>query len=256
MEGESLVEPTSTNSDKSWKCYLMIFLNVIQLGMLVWSIIVLKYFLLFIDNWSLIICSVYLFLRIIYETYILSCRSEKLEKINNFCLNSLSKIAFPYCFAITLDYWGLLLFGVVFKVQVVSIDGTIAEKLCLIYIHLGITIIMLVELFLFPRGEMALSFKIVAVNIGIFVLYIITTVIAKYRFNCNVYPFLVRNKTLEMMSTFGIIIASVFFCTFIYDLISNRINRNFIYQNKIEINANEVNNIDNNMNIGFNGENQ
>jgi len=193
--------------------------------------------ILHVTNVSFTICTFYLFILFICDSTIFFFSSRKLDKINHFFRNSFSKIAFPFCFMITFGFWIIVLVGVIFKVDT-FLDSSRGIKpmryVTGIYLHLGITIIMLIELFLNSRDEIKLTLEAGIVNSAIFATYITTICIAKYVFNRDAYHFMINMDVWPLIAIgFGIYLVLIG-SLFLFMLISNKINKKYIENKKKE----------------------
>ena len=212
---------------------IMLILDLFQLGTIIWFSCALSFFSIYIHltNWSFLLSSIYLFLAIICDTTKIIFSSTKLEKLNYFIRQSFSKVSYPYCFTITIGFWGILLIGLIFDTETFTKSGAKISTFRIIsnlHLHLGITIIMLIELFLNEREEIKLSLGTSIMNVGILLAYITMVCIAKYGFNKNAYVFM-KNLSIWLMICIGFAICGLLIGNFfIYKVISNRINRQYI----------------------------
>ena len=212
---------------------IMLILNLFQLGTIIWFSYVLSFFSIYIHltNWSFLLSSIYLFLAIICDTTKILFSSKKLEKLNYFIRQSFSKISYPYCFTITIGFWSIKLIGLIFDTVTFTKTGAKISSFRIIsnlHLHLGITIIMLIELILNEREEIKLNVGTGIMNAGILLAYFTMVCIAKYRFNKNAYVFM-ENMSIWVMICIGLAIFGVLIGSFfIYKVISNIINRQYI----------------------------
>jgi len=187
--------------------------------------------ILHVTNVSFTMSTFYLLIIFICDSAIFFFSSRKLDKINYFFRNSFSKVAFPFCFMITFGFWIIILVGIIFKVDTfVDSKTEIAPKRIIvnIYLHLGITIIMLVELFLNSRDKIKLTLQTGLANSTIFAAYTITISIAKYAFKINAY-FFMNNLNAWILTAIGVgIYLLLIGCFFLFMIISNRINKKYI----------------------------
>lgn len=226
---------------------IMLVLTLIQIGTFIWFSCVLSFLSIYIHitNWSFLLSTIYLILAIICDTSKIVFSSEKLEKLNYYTRNSFSKIAYPFNFMITMGFWGILLIGLIFSVETFTKEGAKISTfriICNLHLHLGITIIMFAELFLVERIEMKLSLGTGITNLIIFLAYIIMVCIAKYIYNENAYVFM-KNLNIWAMVGIGIAIFVVLVGSFfIYKVISNCINSQYIknIKNRKELPEEEV----------------
>ena len=224
-------------NSKKLNYYVMTSLIIFQLGTIVWFCIELSFFSIYIHitNWSFCISSIYLFLTLICDTNSYFFSSNKLDNFSYFLRNSFSKIAYPYCFMITIGFWMILFIGLIFRTETFTKSGAKISTfriICNFHLHFGITIIMFIELLLNKRGEMKLTLDSGIANTIIFICYTIMVCIAKYNFNKNAYFFMSKMSFLTI-----ILVGSAIFCLligsiFIYNEVSNGINRKYINEIK------------------------
>jgi hypothetical protein len=128
--------------------YLMLVLIFFQLLFLIYTFktIPFSFIIHHMTNWSFLMSSIYLFLILIFDTNLYIFSSGTFESINFFIRNSYSKIAFPYCFMITIAYWLFLIFGLFFNINMYSKSRpkrVLFRVFINTYLHLGITLIMI-----------------------------------------------------------------------------------------------------------------
>lgn len=227
----------NTNKKMKTKYFIMLFLVLFQLGMFIWLAIEMSFYTQYIHitNWSHLISTIYLFLSILCDTSFICFQSKKFEKLQYFVHNSFSKVAFPYCFMISIGFWMIFLFGLIFGVATFAKKGieiSIFRIIINIHLHLGITIIMLIELFFYPREEMTITIQSGIVNIVIFIVYATTACIAKYVFDKNAYFFMGEINIFGLICVGVAIFVLLIGCVFLYNLISNKINRKYIDEKK------------------------
>ena len=193
--------------------------------------------ILHITNVSFIISTFYLLIILICDSTIFFFSSRKLDKINYFFRNSFSKVAFPFCFMITLGFWIIVLVGIIFKVDTFldsKIEISVMRYISSIYLHLGITIIMLVELFLNSRDEIKPTLETGIANTIIFAAYITTICIYKYVFKENAYHFMKKMDVWPLIAIgFGIYLLLIG-SFFLFMIISNKINKKYIENKRKE----------------------
>ena len=216
--------------------YIMLSLSLIQLGTIIWFCCILTFFSIYIHitNWSFAISSIYLFLTLFCDTSLYFFNSKKFENLNYFLRNSFAKVAYPYCFLITIGFWSIILIGLILGENTFTKKGATITAFRIIlnlHLHLGITIIMFIELFLNKREEMKLSLNSWIANIGIFIVYCIMVSIAKYAFERNAYAFMENMGVLAVIGLAIVIFALLVGCVFLFNFISNRINRKYFNNN-------------------------
>lgn len=213
--------------------YIQLALFIIHLGLIIYLCITLhpSQFLPHLTNWSFVLSSFYLFSILLCDTLLYFFGLKNLETFNHFIRNTFSGIAFPYCFLISIGFWIILLIGFIFPVETFLEKGraiTVDMIIINTYLHLGITIIMIVDLFFNQREKIKFSWLSGIVNTIIFIIYIISVYIEKYIFDFYPYYFL-RNLNigwmiLVMFVIYGLLIVSIL----IYSVLSNKINKKFM----------------------------
>ena len=222
-----------TRSLKKFNYYIILSICIFQIAFCIYRFIeyldsktALRY--IRITNWSFYISSIYLISVLICDTSLYFFSSKKLEKYNHFFRNSFSNIAFTYCFMITIGFWGLIIIGIIIKTETLIKSGTkfnIQKFLMNLHLHFGITILMVIELFLNEREKVKLNWFSGIVNTFIFIIYSIVVGIEKYIFNLSAYVF-IEKLNLVWLLIIGIAIYGLLIgCFFIYMALSNMINR-------------------------------
>ena len=216
---------------KKLNYYLQSILFIIHLGFIIYLCITLhpSQFLPHLTNWSFVLSSFYLLSIFICDTLLYFFGLKNLEKFNYFIRNIFSNMVFPYCFLISIGFWIILLIGFISPAETFLKKG---EEIPLdiiiinIYVHLGITGIMLVDLFLSKRNKIKLNWYSGIANTILYILYIISICIEKYVFDFYPYLFL-RNLNIGWMIIIGVSIYGLLILSFfIYFAVSNKINRN------------------------------
>ena len=213
--------------------YLMLVLIFFQLLFFIYTFTKIPFSLIIhhMTNWSFLISSIYLFLILIFDTNLYVFSSEKFEFINFFIRNSYSKTAFPYCFMITITYWLFLIFGLFFNINMYSKSRpkrVLFRVFINTYLHLGITLIMILDLFLTKREKVKFTFSSFIVNTILFIVYSICTYYRKFIKKINVYIFMERMDLLCSIFVAVIVYLLLIISFFIYMKISNIINYEYI----------------------------
>ncbi len=219
---------------KTLNYYLLLGCFILHLGFVIYLIIALapSQFLPHLTNWSFFLSSIYLCSILVCDTSLYFFSSDKLENFNHFFRNIFSKIVFPFCFLISIGFWIILSIGFISSYntfldsdQEITIDMIIINT----YVHLVITIIMVVELILNEREAIKiLDWFSIITNTAIYIVYIISVCIEKYVFEFYPYLFLKDLNVLGMIIVGIVIYALLIGCIFIYILITNKLNRNTI----------------------------
>ena len=142
--------------------------------------------------------------------------------------NTFSNVAFPYNFMITIGFWSILLFGIIFNSETFVKEGTkftFHSIFVNLHLHLGITIFMIIELFLYERNEVKLNWCSCISNTVIYIIYCTFYCILKYCYDIDPYLFTGKFDWWEMLILGIVIYAILVGCIFIYNAITNRINR-------------------------------
>ena len=213
--------------------YLMLGLIFVQLLFFIYTFkkIPFSFIIHHLTNWSFIMSSIYLFLILIFDTNLYIFSSEKFESINFIIRNSYSKIAFPYCFMITITYWLFLIFGLFFNINMYSKTRPKRVLLRILfntYLHLGVTLIMILDLFLTKREKVKFTFSSFIINTIIFIIFSILTYYRKFIKKINVYIFMERMDLLCSFFVAVIVYLCLIISFFIYMKISNKINYEYI----------------------------
>ena len=143
--------------------------------------------------WSFILSSFYLIFIFISDANLFLFNSTKLEKFNSFIRNSYSIIAYSYCYSITIEFWLILFCGLTFGKNPFAGKKVVTRTIFLeaLYLHLGITIVMAIDLILNERKiEKNRNNKILLVINLIYFCYSIVVLCANYVFFMPAYPFM------------------------------------------------------------------
>ena len=209
---------------------IMSILIAFQICTAIWFSYILPFFSIYIHitNWSFIISTIYLILSFISDTNHYFFSVKKIEKLRYFVRNSFSKVAYPFCFMITIGFWGILLIGIIFDAETFTKNGAHISAFKIIsnfHLHFGITIIMILDLIFNERREMKITFESLIINISIFAIYAAMVLIAKYIFNKNAYVFIGNIGFLPIIGVgvgiFGLLIG----CILLFNTISNKLNK-------------------------------
>ena len=143
--------------------------------------------------------SIYLICIFISDINLYLFNSTKLEKFNDFIRNTYSIISYSYCYSITIEFWLILFIGLSFGKNPFSEKKTIPiiKILESLYLHLGITIIMIIDLVLTKR-KINNNKNILVINNIIYFLYSVIVLLANYVFLMPAYPFM-KNAGIVLM---------------------------------------------------------
>ena len=144
--------------------------------------------------WSFILSSFYLIFIFLSDASLFLFNSTKLEKFNSFIRNSYSVIAYSYCYSITIEFWLILFFGLTFGKNPFAGKRVVTRTIFLeaLYLHLGITIVMAIDLIFTGRKieNKNRNNKILLVINVIYLCYSIVVLCANYVFFMPAYPFM------------------------------------------------------------------
>ena len=227
--------------------YILLGVNLFQIGFIICMCIIFKFVQVYahITNWSFVLSSFYLFSILICDTSLYFFSSKKLEKYNHFIRNKFSSVAFPFNFMITIGFWGILLFGIIFKAPTFVEEGTeisLSRILINFHLHLGITILMLFDLFVNEKDKIKLNWFICITNTIIFIVYNTMITIAKYIFDFNAYYFM-GNLNVFYLILVGIVMYGLLFGSIlIYIFLVNKINKRNMIKKESGEDENLINN--------------
>ena len=169
--------------------------------------------------WSFILSSFYLIFIFISDANLFLFNSTKLEKFNSFIRNSYSIIAYSYCYSITIEFWLILFCGLTFGKNPFAGKKVVTRTIFLeaLYLHLGITIVMAIDLILNERKiEKNRNNKILLVINLIYFCYSIVVLCANYVFFMPAYPFMENAGAGLMILIFGISFILINSCFYIH----------------------------------------
>ena len=218
---------------KKLNYFLILSFSILQfiftISMIILCIIY-KYYLVFfqMSNWSYLLSIIYLFSISICDTNLYCFSSTKLENYYLFIKNRFSDIVFPYSFMVFIISWSVYLLGLIFGIQTfLKSDQTIGIEHIIINfnIHLCITVMLVVELFLNGRKKVKLNWFSGTTNIAIFIAYAIFVWISKFAFDCNAYVFMEELTAGGMFFVGFVVLVLLVACYFVYFALANKINR-------------------------------
>ena len=178
--------------------------------------------------WSYLLSVTYLFSISVCDTCLLWFSSKKLEKYYYFIKNNFSDIAFPYTFMVFFSSWGVYFIGLIFGVETFLRPGQKIELKHIIInanVHLAITVMLVVELFLNERKEVKLNWYSPIANISIYIAYVILVSISKFGFGYNPYPFMEELNAGGMVLVGFVILLLLVECFFGYLFLTNKIRK-------------------------------
>ena len=150
--------------------------------------------------WSFILSSLYLIFVFISDANLYLFNSTKLEKFNSIIRNSYSIIAYSYCYSITFEFWTILFCGLVFGKNPFSEKKNVSLIAFVeaLYLHLGITFIMVTDLIMTKREIEKKNNKIFLIINFIYLCYSVVVLLANYVFLMPAYPFM-KNAGVGLM---------------------------------------------------------
>jgi hypothetical protein len=170
--------------------------------------------------WSFILSSFYLIFIFISDANLFLFNSTKLEKFNSFIRNSYSIIAYSYCYSITIEFWLILFCGITFGKNPFAGKKVVTRTIVLesLYLHLGITIVMVIDLIFTERKIENKNWnnKILLVINLIYFCYSIVVLCANYVFFMPAYPFMENAGAGLMILIFGISFILINSCFYLH----------------------------------------
>ncbi len=218
---------------KAINYYFLLCSSIFHLGFIIFLIFFItpSQFFPHLTNRSFLLTTLYLFSILLCDTCLYFFDIQKLEKYNQFIRNIISNIVFPYCFMISIGFWVILLIGFIFPTETFLKEGTkITVDMYFInfYVHLGITIIMIIELFLNEREKAKINWYYSVSNTVIYIVYVISICIEKYKYKFYAYVFLENLNALGMVLVGFSIYVLLIISYLIYYFLSNKINKRYI----------------------------
>ena len=184
---------------------LLSLLTIINTLMLLRVLIYFSYHRLFTHEtlWSFFLSSFYLISIFISDTNLYLFKSSSLEKYNSFIRNYFSVVAYSYCYTITIEFWLILFFGLTFGTNPFSEQKTISRVALYdtLYLHLGITLIMILDLICSKRKLVKNKTLIFIINF-IFFWYCVVVLCTNYVLFRPAYPFMKDAGVILMVVIF------------------------------------------------------
>ena len=178
--------------------------------------------------WSFLLSTIYITSIFISDANLFLFKSTSLEKFNSFIRNYYSVIVYPYNYNITLEYWLILVVGLILgnnpfyeKSKVTTI--IILESL---YLHLAICIILIIDL-LCTKRKMSNNKTLSLIINFIFFWYCVAVLSSNYIFFMPAYPFMKDAGILLMVIIFIISLALINFCHYLHIFLVRKINRDY-----------------------------
>ena len=176
--------------------------------------------------WSYYLSSIYLIGIFIIDTNLFKYKSSSLEKYNSFFRNYFSVVAYSYCYAITIEFWLILFFGLAFGTNPFAEEKVISKTVIFdtLYLHFGITIIMLIDLFCTERKLVKNKSLIFIINV-IFFWYCVVVLFTNYVLFKPAYPFMKDAGVILMVIVFIISLVLVNFSYYLHLFLVKLINK-------------------------------
>lgn len=215
---------------------IMSVLILIHIGFLFHSFFIFDFYNYFIHltMWSFIMSSIYLIAILIIDAYLFFSKKRLLESYNNFIRNDLAAVIYPYCYTITIGFWGIALIGFIFGFDAFfksdsssNIPGGMIVNL---HYHLFVCVIITLDIFLNERNYAKFNLIHFIVISVIALLYVIILCFDKFSSGNNAYVFMEKINVPGFVGTvfgiYGILVLSYFLFIFLV----NKLNKNNIVQ--------------------------
>ena len=192
---------------------------------------------LFMTWWSFYINSVLLMVNLFCDIYFYFTKNKKYEDLNYLFRNSYASVSTTLSIFVTFIFWTLI-----FRSLNVFNKSYDEDKIYRsIYIHLIITILLILDLFCSERDEPKFKFSELNIDYIILGLYMILTLLLIYVYDKPIYPFL-KNIHIFTLLCYGIIFIIVMFISYyLYlGLLILKYKYNIGLENE---NENEINNL-------------
>jgi len=176
--------------------------------------------------WSFYLSSIYLIAIFIIDTNLFNCKSSLSESYNSFFRNYFSVVAYSYCYTITIEFWLILFLGLAFGSNPFSEEKVISKTILYdtLYLHLGITIIMLIDLFCTKRKLVKNKTLIFIINV-IFFWYCVVVLFTNYVLFKPAYPFMKDAGVILMVIVFIVSLILVNFSYYLHIFLVKIINK-------------------------------
>ena len=152
--------------------------------------------------WSFFLSTIYLTSIFISDANIYFFKSFTLEKYNSFMRNYFSVIAYSYCYTITIEFWLILFIGLAFGKNPFA-EKSITKGILFdtLYLHLGITIILIFDLICTRRKYVKSNALSLIINF-IFFWYCVVVLYTNYVNFKPAYPFMKDAGVILMVIVF------------------------------------------------------
>ena len=164
---------------------------------------------LFMTWWSFYINSVLLMVSLFCDLYFYFTKNKQYEKINYIFRNSYAAVSTTLSFFVTLIFWTLIFQSLNFFNKSYDEDKIYRS----IYIHLIITILLIIDLFSSERDEPKFKYSELNIDYIILGLYMILTLLLIYVYDKPIYPFL-KNIHIIPLIGYGIIFIIVMYISY------------------------------------------
>ena len=176
--------------------------------------------------WSFYLSTLYLSAIFISDTNLFLFKSTSLEKFNSFIRNKFSVIAYSFCYTITIEFWLILFTGMAFGKNPFSEGKNVSKESLFdaLYLHLGIFIIIVIDLFCTKRKLVENKILLFIINL-IFCCYCVVVLWTNYVLLKPAYPFMKNAGINVMILTFIISLIIINSCYYLHLNIVKIINK-------------------------------
>ena len=176
--------------------------------------------------WSFYLSTLYLYGIFISDTNLFLFKSTSLEKFNLFIRNKFSVIAYSFCYTITIEFWLILFTGMAFGKNPFSEGKNVSKESLFdaLYLHLGIFIIIVIDLFCTKRKLVENKILLFIINL-IFCCYCVVVLWTNYVLLKPAYPFMKNAGINVMILTFIISLIIINSCYYLHLNIVKIINK-------------------------------
>ena len=209
-------------------------LTIINTLMLLRVILTFPYHRIFTHEtiWSFFLSSIYLISIFICDLNLYIFKSTSLEKFNSFIRNYFSAVAYSFCYTITIEFWLILFTGLIFGKNPFAETKVIPKSMLYesLYLHLGITIIMIIDLICTKRKLIKNKTLSLIINF-IFFNYCVVVLYTNYVLFKPAYPFMKDAGIITMVLVFIISFLLINLSYYIHIFLVKMINK----ENEIRI---------------------
>ena len=178
--------------------------------------------------WSFFLSSIYITSIFISDANLFLFKSTSLEKFNSFIRNYYSVIVYPYNYNITLEYWLILIVGLILGNNPFYEKGEVTTIIILesLYLHLAVFVILIIDL-LCTKRKVSNSKTLSLIINFIFFSYGVTILSSTYIFNMPAYPFMKDAGVSLIVIVFIMSLALINLCHYFHIFLVRKINRDY-----------------------------